>query len=306
MRVTTRIAENQGGINMNQPNNKANLMLISSLLIFSTIGIFRNYIPYPSSVVALARGVIGTLFILAVMLIKRQKLNFETIKKNLLLLCVSGAFIGFNWILLFEAYRHTSISTATLCYYMSPIMVILASPFVLKEKQTAKKLVCTLVAIVGMVIISGVFESGFYGIKGILFGLGAAALYAAAVLMNKFMHGISGLERTFIQIGTAAIAILPYVLLTENVTAIVPSAIPVVLLVIVGVLHTGLAYTLYFTSIEKINAQTVAIMSYIDPVVALILSFVIFKDDFGPLKLIGSILILGATLVSELPQKKKD
>ncbi len=295
---------------MNQPDNKAKSMLIVSLLIFSTIGIFRNYIPYPSSVIALARGIIGTLFILAVMLIKRQKLNIAAIKKNLLLLCVSGAFIGFNWILLFESYRYTSMSTATLCYYMSPIMVILASPFVLKEKQTAKKLLCTLVAIVGMVIISGVFDSGFYGIKGILFGLGAAALYASAVLMNKFMHGISGLERTFIQIGMAAIAILPYVLLTEDISVLTPDALPVTLLVIVGILHTGLAYTLYFGSIEKIKAQTVAIMSYIDPVVALVLSFVILKDDFGPLKLLGSILILGATLISELPtklaQKKKE
>ena len=291
---------------MNSSEKQAKIMLISSLLIFSTIGIFRNYIPYPSSVIALVRGVVGTLFIIAVMLLKRQKLNIAAIKKNLLLLCISGAFIGFNWILLFESYRYTAISTATLCYYMSPIMVILASPFVLKEKQPARKLICTFVAIIGMVIISGVFEDGFYGIRGIIFGLGAAALYASAVLMNKFMHGISGLERTLVQIGMAAIAILPYVLFTEDISALVPQTIPIVLLLIVGIMHTGVAYTLYFGSIERIKAQTVAILSYIDPVVALILSFVILKDDFGPLKLIGSVLILGATLVSELPQKKKD
>ena len=291
---------------MNKSEKQAKIALIASLLIFGTIGIFRNYIIYPSSVVALARGVIGTLFIILIMLIKKQKPNFKAIKKNLLLLCISGALIGFNWILLFESYRYTSTSTATLCYYMSPVMVILASPIILKEKQPLKKLLCTFVAIFGMVIISGVFEDGFYGLKGIIFGLGAAALYASAVLMNKFMHEISGFERTLVQIATAAIAILPYVLLTENIGALIPETKSIILLVIVGVLHTGLAYTLYFGSIEKIKAQTVAIMSYIDPVIALILSFVILKEDFGPLKILGSILILGATLVSELPQKKKE
>ena len=291
---------------MNSSEKQAKIMLITSLLIFGTIGIFRNYIPYPSSVIAFVRGFIGALFIITIMLLRRQKLNFAAIKKNLLLLCISGAFIGFNWILLFESYRYTSISTATLCYYMSPIMVILASPIVLREKQPARKLVCTLVAIVGMVIISGVFEDGFYGIRGIVFGLSAAALYASAVLMNKFMHGISGFERTLFQVGMAAIAILPYVLLTEDIAAIEIQTMPTILLFIVAIVHTGIAYTLYFGSIEKIKAQTVAILSYIDPVLALILSFVILKDDFGPMKLIGPILILGATLVSELPQKKKE
>ncbi len=291
---------------MNRSEKQAKIMLVMSLVIFSTIGIFRNYIPYPSSVIALVRGIIGTFFIFLAMVITKQKPNFSAIKKNLLLLCISGALIGFNWILLFESYRYTAMSTATLCYYMSPIMVVLASPLVLKEKPSARKLICTFVAIVGMIIISGVFEDGFNGIRGIIYGLSAAALYATAVLMNKFMHGISGLERTFVQIGTAAVAIFPYVLFTENISEIIPSTTPIVLLIIVGVLHTGLAYTLYFGSIEKIKAQTVAIMSYIDPVIALVLSYVILKDDFGLLKILGSILILGATLISELPMKNKE
>lgn len=290
---------------MNHSEKQAKLMLMTSLVIFSTIGIFITYIPFPSSFIAFARGVIGTLFILIVLAIKRKKLNIQAIKQNLILLCISGACIGFNWILLFESYRYTSVSNATLCYYMAPVFFMLLSPIVLKEKLPPKKLICTFVAIIGMIIISGVLKNGFYGIKGILLGLGAAMLYASALLMNKFLKGIDGYERTLIQIGMAAVAILPYVLLTERISEFDYSALTVTLLIFVGIVHTGLAYTLYFGSIEKIKAQTVAILSYLDPVIALVLAAVILKDNFGLENIIGSVLILGATLISEIPSKKE-
>ena len=286
--------------------NQAKLKLIISMIIFGTIGIFRTYIPYSSGFVAFARGLIGTLFIIAVMLFKRIKINKSLVKKNLLLLCISGALIGFNWIFLFEAYRYTSVSTATLCYYMAPVIVILLAPIVLKEKQSPKKIFCSVAAIIGAVLISGVFGEGIYGLRGVLFGLSAAFLYASVILMNKFIRGLGDYEKTLVQLGTAAITILPYVLLTDDLSSIlVPNVLAISLLVVVGIIHTGLAYTLYFGSVEKIKVQTSAIFSYIDPVTALVLSAVILHEDFGLLKLIGSVLILGATLISEIETKNR-
>lgn len=292
---------------MNHPSeNTSRIKLTISMLIFGTIGIFRTFIPFPSGTVAFARGLIGTVFILILLALKREKLNKQAIKKNLPLLCISGAFIGFNWILLFEAYRYTSVSTATLCYYMAPVIVILFSPIILKEKLTAKKLACTVAAIFGMALISGIFSENLYGAKGILLGLGAAALYASVIMMNKFIHGLSDYEKTIFQLGTAAISILPYILIAEDIKVLSFSAVSLILLLVVGIIHTGVAYSLYFGSIEGIKAHTAAIFSYIDPVVALILSAVILHEDFGVMKLIGSVLVLGATLISELPSKKKE
>lgn len=284
----------------------AKLKLLLSMSIFGTIGIFRNYINMPSSVIAMARGLIGMLFLLLVIFcFKRSRLHLESIKKNFWLLVISGIFIGVNWILLFEAYRYTTVSTATLCYYMAPVFVILLSPFIFKEKFTLKKAICTLCAICGMIIISGIFGNASSNPTGVLLGLGAALLYASAMMMNKFIKDIRDEEKTLIQLGAAGISLVPYVLLTEDIFSMSAGMTSLILLIIVGVVHTGIAYSLYFGSIGKIKIQTSAMFSYIDPVVALILSALLLKEEFTIVHLIGSILILGAAFISEIPTKKE-
>ena len=290
---------------MKNTETKSLISLISSMVIFGTIGIFRKYIPFSSSVVAFFRGAIGAIFLSAVILLRREKINLAAIKKNLALLCFSGAFIGINWILLFEAYRYTSVSTATLCYYTAPIFVVIASPFVLKEKMTLKKTLCAIVAIVGMIIISGIFSDGGAAVRGVLFGVSAAVFYALVVLLNKFIKSVSDYEKTLIQLAGAAIVVLPYILLTERIGDIQLKGSYALMLLFVGILHTGIAYTLYFGSIGHISAQTAAIFSYIDPVVALILSALLLREEFGLTQLIGSILILGAAIICELPTAKR-
>lgn len=288
--------------------NKSKFSLILSMFIFGTIGIFRRFIPLPSSVLAMARGFIGAVFLLIFMAVKKEKPSLNEIKDKLLPLCISGVLIGFNWILLFEAYNYTTVATATLCYYMAPVFVIIASPFLFKEKLTLKKILCVITALVGMLLVSGVIETGFSGtgeLKGVLLGLGAAALYASVVLMNKKTAGVPIYTKTVIQLGSAAIVLLPYTLLTENFAEITLEPLTVIMLLIVGVVHTGWSYALYFGSMDNLKAQTVAIFSYIDPVVAIILSALILKEEMSVFGVIGAVLVLGSTFISELPSKKK-
>ena len=277
------------------------------MVIFGTIGIFVRYIPLSSGIIAFVRGVIGALLTLGVVLIKKEKLPADIIKRKLPLLIFSGAAMGFNWILLFEAYRYTTVATATLCYYFAPIFVIVASPIVLKERITAKKVVCVLVALCGMVFVSGVAESGIPSIDealGIILGIGAALLYSTVVLINKKLSELSPNHKTTIQLAVSAAVVLPYILLTEDLGAIELTLSGVLMLITVGVIHTGLAYIMYFGSIHNLKTQTVAIFSYIDPVVAIILSAVVLKEQMTFLSGIGAVLILGSALVSELPEKQ--
>ena len=288
--------------------NKSKLLLMLTMFIFGTIGIFRKYIPLPSSMIALTRGFIGTLFLLFVIFIRKEKMCWKSIKSNLLLLVLSGAFIGFNWIFLFEAYQYTSVATATLCYYMAPIFVILVSPLFFKERLTLKKSICVAVAIIGMVFVSGVLQTGFGGIKelkGVAFGLMAALLYATVIVMNKHIKGVSAFDKTIVQLGTSAIVLLPYTLMTEKITEIKFTPTVVIMLCVVGIVHTGIAYALYFGVMDKLKAQTVALFSYIDPVVAILLSAAILHENIGVWGYVGAVLVLGATLVSELPEKNK-
>ena len=286
--------------------NSARAKLALSMFIFGTIGIFRRGIVLPSSIIAMVRAVVGTLFLLGLILAKRQKIDREAVRKNLWLLILSGILLGFNWILLFEAYQYTSVATATLCYYMAPIFIILASPLLLKEKLTLRKGLCVVVALGGMVLVSGLAETGISGIgemKGVLFGLAAAVFYASVVLLNKGIRDISAYDKTIMQLGIAAVVLLPYTLLTENWSTLSFDTNTVVMLLIMGIVHTGFAYAMYFGTTRVLSAQTLALFSYIDPIVAVLLSALVLKESMSVLSLVGAVAVLGSTIVSELPEK---
>ena len=285
----------------------ATFKLTLSMVIFGTNGVFRRYIPLPSSLVAMTRGLTGMLFLLLVMLLRKRGMNRAAVRRKLGMLCLSGAAIGVNWILLFEAYNYTSVATATLCYYLAPMFVILASPLVVGERLTAKKLICVLAALLGMVFVSGVLESGggSSDLKGVLLGLGAAVLYASVVLMNKQLGDVPAYDRTIVQLGSSAAVLLPYVLLTEDMGALTFTPNTIGLLLVVGIVHTGIAYALYFGSLMQLKAQTAAILSYIDPVVAVLLSALVLREHMSLLSGLGAVLVLGAAVFSELPSRRK-
>lgn len=277
---------------------KSYISLCLSMIIFGTIGIFVVNIPASRPFVALVRGSVGALFLFVAALVTGKRPSLVDIKRNLLPLLVSGAFIGFNWILLFESYKYASVAASTLIYYLSPVFVIILAAIFLGEKITLLRALLALTAVFGMVLISGTGS-------GSLLALGAALLYALVVLINKrFIRDISSLDTTIMQLGFASLSILPYVLLTENVFSYRFTLTDGLLLVLLGAVHTGLAYLLYFTAVKGLKGQTVAIVSYLDPTVAVILSFIIEKS-FTPTVLIGAIIIIASAILSELYGDKK-
>ena len=255
-------------------NRKAYASLCSAMLIFGTIAIFRRNIPFSSELLAFSRGLLGGVFLLIFVAVKHHRME-KVEKKQLALLIVSGAIIGIDWILLFEAYNYTTVAVATMCFYMQPTIVILLSPVLFREKLSVKKGLCALAAILGMVFVSGVAEGappGAQDAKGIAFGLAAAVLYAATVIINKKIEVEDAYEKTIVQLLSAAAVLIPYLLLTEDFSAVVLDARTVVLVLIVGIVHSGLAYALYFGNVNKLPAQSVAVLSYIDPVSSLFFS----------------------------------
>ena len=274
--------------------------MAAAMLVFGTIGLFVKNIGFPSSFISFARALTGSIFIALFMLVSGHGLDKKSVLKNLKLLIPSGIAMAFNWICLFEAYRFTGVAVGTLCYYMAPVIVVILSPVFLKEKLTAINVTSVLAAVVGAVLISGVVSGSAKSAKGILFGLAAAALYSTVVMINKFVKNLSPIETTFVQLSTAAVTMIPYILLTEDVTTFVFDRRSVIFTLIVGVFHTGIVYMIYFSSVQKIPAQTTAVFSYIDPVTAIILSAVVLGERLDAVQLIGTFLILAATLFNEL------
>ena len=277
-------------------------MMVSSMLIFGTIGVFRRFIPLPSAFLACARGIIGGLCILLLVRLKGKRNTEKPARRDLLILVVSGAMIGANWMLLFEAYNHTTVAIATLCYYMAPTIVILLSPIIFRERMTVKKAVCAAVAIAGMVLVSGVVGGGEneVSIPGILLGLGAAVLYAFIVILNKKIPGIDAYRKTSVQLLSAGLAMVPYLLLTGSFQAEGLSLSAAALVLVVGIVHTGTAYTLYFGSMDGLRVQTVAILSYIDPVSALLFSAFLLREPLTPLNILGAVMIIGSAMAAEI------
>jgi len=284
----------------------AKLKLIAAMLIFGSIGIYVRNVNLSSGQIALARGIIGSCFLLLAGRLMKQRLSREAIGRNIFLLIASGAAIGFNWILLFEAYKYTTIPKATLSYYFAPVFVMFLSPFVLKERLTPKKIIGISAALLGMFLVTGIGGgSGKSDLLGISYGLLAAVLYAFVIIMNKFLKGLSGLETTIIQISIASIVLLPYILLTEELQYSSLDSTEWLLLLIIGIINTGLAYLLYFTSMKDLSGQTISVLSYIDPIFAIVLSAIFLGEGMSVKQIIGGVLILGGSLVSELKEEEK-
>lgn len=280
------------------------LMLIASMSIFGTLGLFVRNIPVSSGELALYRAVLAALLIAVYLLVTKQKIPFSHIKKEAFLLLASGIAMGTNWILLFEAYKYTTVSVATLSYYFAPVIVTLVCPILFHEKLTRKQIICFLMSTLGLVMITGIGDiGGGSDFIGILFGLGAAVFYATVILLNKFIKNVEGIHRTFLQFLSAIIILIPYVAFSSGVTLKSLDGIGWFNLLVVGLVHTGVTYCMYFSSLKELPGQKAAILSYIDPLVAVFISATILGETMTFWQLIGGIIILGFTLWNEITPK---
>jgi RarD protein len=282
---------------------KNNFKIVSAMLIFGSIGIFVRNIDLASLEIAFLRATIGSIFIGIFGLLIKQKNSLQLIKENIVLLVISGIAMGLNWIFLFQAYKYTTISNATLSYYFAPVFVIVLSPIFLKEKLNKRKVICVIGAMVGLFIVlngdSSGLDSSYNHIKGIVYGLLGAGLYASIILMNKFIKNLSGFETTLIQLTVSAFVLLPVILYQGNLNIVNITNKSWIFIILLGVVHTGIAYLLYFSSMKELKGQSIAILSYIDPISAVVFSSIFLGENMNLFKVVGGIFILGSTLLSE-------
>ena len=285
--------------------NTAKVLMAVAMFIFGTLAPFVRNIDVSSGELALYRAVLAAILVGGFLLITKQKLPISSIKKELILLLLSGVAMGVNWIFLFEAYKYTTVSVATLSYYFAPVIVMIVCPLLFKEKLSKKQILCFAMSTAGLVLITGTTGGGKHDLLGILFGLSAAIFYATVMLLNKFIKGVTGLHRTFVQFLSAIVILIPYVICTSGFNFVGLNKSGITALLIVGLVHTGITYCMYFSALKDLPGQKVAILSYIDPLVAVLVSMIWLKERITIPQIIGGLLILGFTLWSELPIGKK-
>ena len=287
---------------------RSRLMLIISMTIFGTLAPFVRKIPVSSGELALYRAILAAILVGGFLLATGQKIPFSKIKREIPVLLASGAAMGINWILLFEAYKYTTVSAATLSYYFAPVIVTAVCPILFREKLTSRQILCFIMSTIGlaMITVTDKLTGGSHNFIGILFGLGAAVFYASVILMNKFIKNVAGIHRTFLQFLAAILVLIPYVALTNGFTLAQVNTEGWINLLIVGLIHTGVTYCMYFSALKELPGQKAAILSYIDPLVAVLISVAILGESMSILQAAGGILILGFTLWNEIAPSPKN
>ena len=285
----------------------ARLMMITSVAVWGTVGLFVKSIPLSSGEIALWRAVLAVLLLSVIMLFTKRKIEFKKIKKEIFLLLISGIAIGINWVLLFESYNYTTVSIATLSYYFAPVIVMIACPLLFRERLTAKQVICFIGSTAGLVLITGLGDPSSNGshIKGILLALGAALLYASDILINKYIKNVDEITRTFLQFVSSLTVLVPYVLLDGDIKVLTLDAGGWICLLTIGFIHTGVVYCTYFSSLVRLSGQKAAILSYIDPLVAVVVSVIILKEPLSLVQTIGGAMILAFTMFNEIKPKRK-
>ncbi len=286
---------------MNRSKNLA--FFIASMVIFGTNGLLVANISLSSAEIVLMRTLLGSLFLLCVVLVKRC-FSFADLKADLLPATLGGAALGLNWMLLFSAYRSAGVGLSTLTYYCGPILVLALSPILFKEKLTWNKLLAIAAVAVGMFCITDNIVAGSDVQTGILCGAGAALLYATLIVANKRVKHLSGLNCAMYELVIAFFVILIYLAITGAKLPVIPAVGDIVWVLIIGFVNTGLAYYLYFSSLQQLPAQTVSLVCYIDPLTALLISAAFLGESMTLVQAVGAVLILGGAILGELKLKR--
>ena len=280
---------------------KEKCYFILSMIIFGAAGLFAKYINMSSGKIALALSLSGTLFLSVIFIAGKKRIPWDNLRPNLIALIAGGLALSGNWICLFQAYKNTTIANAAISYYFAPILVILFSPLLLKEKASASKIIGVLVALTGLFLIlqNSTPQTDSKHLLGIGYGLTAACFYTGLTIINKFIRELDGLTITILQLGLALLPLLLYIALTGNFSLAVLRKESVILLVAFGILHGGIGFYCFYSGIKGLSAQSIAILSYIDPLTSLIISIIILHEPFTLPQLAGTILLLGSILLTE-------
>ncbi|MNN23818.1 aromatic amino acid exporter [compost metagenome] len=280
---------------------KEKLYFMLSMIIFGAVGVFAKYIDMSSSKIALFLSLIGAAFLLIIFISRKQKISWDIVKKNAVVLFIAGIALSGNWIFLFQAYKETTIANAALSYYFAPVLVIMLSPFVLKERLSLKKVVCIGVALLGLFLIlqNSTLETTVNHLLGIGYGLIAASFYAALTITTKFIRGLDGLTITLLQLGLSVILLFPFVMFADGLNFSPLTGKTLILMILLGILHGGVGFYLFFAGMKGLKAQSIAVLSYVDPLTSLLISALIIKEKMTFLQLIGAALLLGSIWIGE-------
>ena len=277
---------------------KSYIKYFTALLLFGSNGIVASLINLSSYEIVLLRTLIGSALLMAIFSLGRGKLTFYKNRRQFLFLCISGIAMGTSWMFLYEAYARIGVSISSLLYYCGPVIVMALSPMLFKEKLTAVKVVGFAAVLCGVFLVNGNAFDGGGDTFGFFCGIMSAVMYTFMVIFNKHAKDITGLENSLLQLLISFLTVAVFVGIKQGfVMEIEPSSILPIL--VLGLVNTGIGCYFYFSSIGDLPVQTVAICGYLEPLSAVLFSFLFLKEAMMQVQMIGAALIIGGAMFGE-------
>ncbi len=189
-------------------------------------------------------------------------------------------------------------------YYCGPVFVMAASPLLFQERFTTQKTMSFLAVLIGIVFANSQAFYEPHTAFGIFCALMSAVVFALMIIFNKKAVEIKDLENPTIQLCGAFLSVFLFVIWKQGWQFSMVSS-DIGPLIFLGLINTGVGGYLFFSTIGKIKVQTVAIVGYLEPLSAIVLSFVFLQETFQPLQILGAIFIIGGAIGAEFHFSKK-
>lgn len=280
------------------------IKLVFVMIIWGSLGVFTRSIPLSALSLSFLRALIALPILFIVMKMKKaNKVKCSLLKPYI----ISGVLLGFGWLTLFYGFKHTSISSAVIIYNMCPVYVIIAAPIVLKETISKIQIAVIFISFLGLFLIIGHNLTEGYGYMGLILSAISGMLYATIVLINRSIKvRVDNQTATFVQIFTAMTVLLPFVLFEGNIFTVVRlDALAVIYTILLGILHTGMAYTMFFSIYEHMKSVEIVSFSFLEPLFGILFSVIFVGERLTLLQTFGGILILGSTYIGEIFKDRK-
>ena len=278
---------------------KSYFKYILALLLFGSNGVVASHIALTSYEIVWLRTLIGSLLLIVLFLLNKGRFTFLQKKTDFLFLAASGAAMGISWMFLYEAYQQIGVSLSSLLYYCGPVIVMVLSPILFREKLTAPKITGFLLVVVGVILVNGrVAESG-ESRWGLFCGAMSAVMYAVMVICNKKASRITGMENSTLQLTISFLTVAVIVGARQGITLeITAESWPWILFL--GLINTGIGCYFYFSSIGSLPVQTVAICGYLEPLSAVLFSVLLLNESMTLPQILGAGLIIGGALLDTI------
>lgn len=274
------------------------VQIVVAMCGWGTIGVFVLQAHAAPITIVFLRCAFGAVTLAAVGIPFRYLTTRGLTRRTLPVIVGSGlSFVG-SWVFLFAAFQLTSLTVATVVYHMQPFFVLLIGAVVLRERIGRAKVLWILAAFGGLVLATNVIPKLMDGrldgryLLGVGCALVTAVLYGTGVMTARSVRGVHPSMVSLLQCLVGVVVLLPL----AHLASVHWGSGGWLWILVMGVVHTGLLYTLLYSALPRLSTPTVAVLAFLNPLVAICCDYVVYGHRPGPLQLVGVLAIVLASV----------